>query len=286
MKPGGVAFNGSSYGNGCSPTARPDVGDLSGCPLRSPRRPGGPGPREPSPAAPPPAPAARPAPRVPTPVEIATGLAPTVPLAGLTAHTSPPADRKQVTGFPVWLWLDGWAPRTVRRGGVTVTATPVSSTWDLVDTATSCAGPGEPYRSSVADPDRASTCSVTFTHSSRHTSHRHLPRPRDRHLAPRVDRAAPLGRRAAGPHEPPPPHAHRRRAPRRHRLTGRPPLTPSVAAFPEPGHHAARRPGRRAPATPAARRARPAPQPRSPTRRPPARGRRRSPAAPTPCGRP
>jgi hypothetical protein len=112
---------------------------------------------------------ARPTPRWPTPVEIATGLAPTVPLAGLTAHTSPPADRKQVTGFPVWLWLDGWGPRTVRRSGVSITATPVSATWDLVDAATSCAGPGEPYRSSVADPSRASTCSVTFTHSSRHT---------------------------------------------------------------------------------------------------------------------
>jgi hypothetical protein len=102
-------------------------------------------------------------------VEIATGLAPTVPLAGLTAHTSPPADRKQVTGFPVWLWLEGWGPRTVRRGGLTVTATPVSSAWSLVDAATSCAGPGEPYRASVSDPGRASSCSVTFTHSSRHT---------------------------------------------------------------------------------------------------------------------
>ena len=170
MKPGGVAFNGGAYGNGCSPAARPDVGDLSGARCGARRAGVGTGGATgAAPAAPLPGPAARPPPRVPTPVEIATGLAPTVPLAGLTAHTSPPADRKQVTGFPVWLWLDGWAPRTVRHGGVTVTATPVSSTWDLVDAATSCAGPGEPYRSSVADPSRASTCSVTFTHSSRHT---------------------------------------------------------------------------------------------------------------------
>ena len=164
MKPGGVAFNGTSYGNGCSPPARPDVGELIPAICHPRRRTAA----TPTPRAAPAAPAA-PAPRIPTPVEIATGLAPTVPLGGLTAHTSPPADRKQVTGFPVWLWLEGWAPRTVRRGGVTVTATPVGATWSLVDAATSCAGPGEPYRSTLADPGRASACSVTFIHSSRHT---------------------------------------------------------------------------------------------------------------------
>lgn len=163
MRPGGVLYGTGAYGNGCAPMSGSDPGALAGaqCP---PRRPA------PVPAPAPPAPGGVPAPvgvapPPPTPTEIATGIAGTLPLATLTPRTSPRASRLLV-GFPTWLWLEGWAPRSATLGTITVTATPVSARWDLVDKQLTCAGPGRPYRPGVDDPASRSECSATFSHSS------------------------------------------------------------------------------------------------------------------------
>jgi len=81
---------------------------------------------------------------------------------------SPPAGASQLVGVPTWLWIaDPWAPlqasATLAGVTATVTAVPVSVTWDLGDGATvACAGPGTAYDTTRSPADQHSDCTFTF----------------------------------------------------------------------------------------------------------------------------
>jgi hypothetical protein len=87
--------------------------------------------------------------------------------------SSPAPGALQLTGLPTWLWVTSaaWRSHTataqVPGEQVTVTATPVSASWQMGDGSTiTCQGPGTPY--TVADNPSSSspTCGYTYTRSS------------------------------------------------------------------------------------------------------------------------
>lgn len=91
-----------------------------------------------------------------------------------TVRLSPPVGVPQLVGVPTWLWVDDpWVPRqaSAMLGGVTatVTATPMSVTWDLGDGSTvTCPGPGTAYDPSRSPGDQHSDCASTFQRRGSH----------------------------------------------------------------------------------------------------------------------
>ncbi len=86
-------------------------------------------------------------------------------------RTSPSEDGRLYVHVPTWLWIDRgwWRPYTATaqagRVWATVTAQPVSVTWDLGDGATvSCAGPGTAWTPSAGGDESA--CSHTYRRST------------------------------------------------------------------------------------------------------------------------
>lgn len=86
-------------------------------------------------------------------------------------RTSPTGDH--VTQLPSWLWISAeqWAPRRVAASAgpvtSTVTATPVSVTWDMGNgDRVACDGPGRPYEERFAGIPDATDCRYTYRHSS------------------------------------------------------------------------------------------------------------------------
>lgn len=162
------------YGPGSRPTNPWDLpmGDVyrPGAPA-APGAPAGPAPAPGAPAAPgaPGAPGAPapPPPPPPTPEEIAEELVgrldPPVP----DVHTNPPSDGDQLVGLPTWLWVSNWAPVSVSEAGVTVTARPVATYWDLGagDPVVEC-GRGTPYDTSRSPDEQDTDCSYTYQYTS------------------------------------------------------------------------------------------------------------------------
>jgi hypothetical protein len=86
---------------------------------------------------------------------------------------SPEPDVAQLTGLPVWLWLEpgAWAPKsvTLSANGVTVTATatPQRVVWNMGDGSTvTCAGAGTPF------PEHSSGDAMAPSPTCGHTFHR------------------------------------------------------------------------------------------------------------------
>jgi hypothetical protein len=84
--------------------------------------------------------------------------------------SSPPAGVLQLTGLPVWLWVNRamWAPRSATAAvpgeRVSVTATPVALTWQMGDGAVvACRGPGTPYTSRYSPSAPSPDCGHTYT---------------------------------------------------------------------------------------------------------------------------
>jgi len=89
-----------------------------------------------------------------------------------TINFDPPTNA--VVNLPTWLWIDAalWHPFAVSAtvGGVTATATatPISVTWNLGDgDALDCAGPGMPYRTDLPSSAQQTSCSYTYSTTSR-----------------------------------------------------------------------------------------------------------------------
>lgn len=116
----------------------------------------------------------------PNPAEVARGLAEsltkTLPSPGI--DMSPKVGDNQLVNIPggTWLWVSraDWHDVTVTASVpgevVSVTASPVSVTWQLTDSPQNgqrvCNGPGTPYQPSVAPEDQTTDCSYTFRHAS------------------------------------------------------------------------------------------------------------------------
>jgi hypothetical protein len=126
-----------------------------------PGAPGAPVPGGPGGAAPPPAPPP------PTPEEIAEDLVGQLDPPPPDVHTNPPADGDQLVGLPTWLWVSNWEPVSVSGSGVTVTARPVATYWDLGtgDPIVEC-GRGTPYDTSVPPDAQDTDCSYTYQTTS------------------------------------------------------------------------------------------------------------------------
>jgi hypothetical protein len=79
----------------------------------------------------------------------------------------------QLVGVPTWLWLEGaWGPASASAsiGAVssTVTASPVSATWEMGDGTTVTCDAGVPYDPARPADAQASPCRHTFTTASRY----------------------------------------------------------------------------------------------------------------------
>lgn len=91
-----------------------------------------------------------------------------VPFPGV--KTSPPTGADQLVNLPTWLWVDSWDPvsTTASEGGltVTVTASPVSVTWNMgIGTPVVCEA-GTPWNPSLREEQQSSPCTFTYTRSS------------------------------------------------------------------------------------------------------------------------
>jgi hypothetical protein len=92
-------------------------------------------------------------------------------LPAATIRLSPSGE--QLTGLPVWMWLDSasWGSRAATASvpglSVTATATPVAAVWRMGDgNQVVCRGPGTPWRAGM-DPAAASpTCGYRYRRSS------------------------------------------------------------------------------------------------------------------------
>ncbi|HEX9991810.1 MAG TPA: hypothetical protein VGB14_02680 [Acidimicrobiales bacterium] len=131
----------------------PVVPVAPGAPAPAPGAPGGPAPA--------------PAPPPPTPEEIAEELVGELDPPPPDVHTNPPADGDQLVGVPTWLWVSNWRPVSVSDRGVTVTARPVVTYWDLGtgDPVVEC-GRGTPYDPSRPPDAQSTDCSYTYQWSS------------------------------------------------------------------------------------------------------------------------
>ena len=78
-----------------------------------------------------------------------------------------------VVGLPVWLWVDEptrttWGPATIAAGGVSLTATVESVTWEMGDGTTLTCGKGTVWKRGMgADP--SPTCGHTYVEQGRYT---------------------------------------------------------------------------------------------------------------------
>src|SRR5262249_29612394 len=86
-------------------------------------------------------------------------------------QTSPDETSRLVVQIPTWLWIDGgwWrgyeATASAGRVSATITAAPVSATWDLGEgSSLHCDGPGIAWRPGLRED--ATDCSFTYTTSS------------------------------------------------------------------------------------------------------------------------
>jgi hypothetical protein len=107
-------------------------------------------------------------------------------LPALRAESNGSASGATYVSLPTWLWIDGsgWkslsASASVGTRAVTVTATPVATTWDMGDGSppVKCAGPGAPFdREHPYDPP----CGYTYRTSSAHAAQTG-PSPNDRYF--------------------------------------------------------------------------------------------------------
>lgn len=85
---------------------------------------------------------------------------------------SSPEGGATIVHFPTWLWTGGWESlsASASAGGVTstVTATPVSVSWDMGDGhALRCRGPGVPYATDRRDRDQHSDCTYSYALAGR-----------------------------------------------------------------------------------------------------------------------
>ena len=162
------------YGPGSRPTNPWDLpmGDVyDPVPPAVPTAPGAPAPG-PAPAPAPGAPGAPgapapPPPPPPTPEEIAEDLVGELDPPAPEFHTNPPAADDQLVGVRTWLWVSNWRPVSVSEAGVSVTARPVATYWDLGtgDPVVEC-GRGTPYDTSRPADEQATDCSYTYQSSS------------------------------------------------------------------------------------------------------------------------
>jgi hypothetical protein len=116
------------------------------------------------PAAPAAAKGANAAPKV-TGVQLAVKARKSFTLDPPVIGMAPPSQRVLVN-FSTWLWVTGWAAQsataTVPGLSATVTATPVSVTWDMGDGhQITCLGPGDPW-SPQTPADASSDCTYTY----------------------------------------------------------------------------------------------------------------------------
>ena len=87
--------------------------------------------------------------------------------------TAPPAAAGLLVGLPSWYWLEGWTATSTSAtlGGVTstVTATPVTSTWDPGDdtTPTTCTGGGTAWYHGADSTNPP--CGHLYTHTGTYT---------------------------------------------------------------------------------------------------------------------
>jgi hypothetical protein len=111
---------------------------------------------------------ADPVPGIDDPAQAAANAVKQLRLAAPTIGLSPPVGSVQLVGVATWLWIaDPWRPAhasaTLEGVTSTVTATPVSVTWQRGDgTTVICAGPGTPYDPDRPADDQHSDCSTLF----------------------------------------------------------------------------------------------------------------------------
>lgn len=82
-------------------------------------------------------------------------------------HTSPPRGGTQLTGVPVWFWMDRPEPMSVTASvpglSATLTATPRTSRYEISDgTTLRCPDFGTPFRRDVPAEGQRSTCRHPF----------------------------------------------------------------------------------------------------------------------------
>ncbi|MEA5117952.1 MAG: hypothetical protein VB036_10085 [Propionicimonas sp.] len=109
-----------------------------------------------------------------TPAQVARSLLAQVQLEPIHIGLTPKgADPMTVVGMPVWLWVDEptrttWGPATITAGGVTLTATVESITWDMGDgSKLSCGKASEWQYGMGAAP--SPTCGHTYEKQGRYT---------------------------------------------------------------------------------------------------------------------
>jgi hypothetical protein len=111
---------------------------------------------------------ADPVPGIDDPAQAAANAVKQLRLDAPTIGLSPPVGVVQLVGVSTWLWIaDPWRPAhasaTLEGVTSTVTATPVSVTWQLGDgTTMTCAGPGTPYDPGRSADEQHSDCSMLF----------------------------------------------------------------------------------------------------------------------------
>ena len=84
---------------------------------------------------------------------------------------SPKTDVNQIVQLPTWMWVSNWESQSASASvpGVTstVTATPITVTWDMGNgDQVLCNGPGTPFDFSRPEEEQSTDCSFTYRHSS------------------------------------------------------------------------------------------------------------------------
>lgn len=109
-----------------------------------------------------------------TPEQVARSLLARVELKPISIGLVPKdPDAMTVVGLPVWLWVDEpsrttWGPATIAAGGVSLTATVESVTWEMGDGTTLTCGKGTAWKRGMgADP--SPTCGHTYVEQGRYT---------------------------------------------------------------------------------------------------------------------
>jgi len=96
-----------------------------------------------------------------------------LPLPAPQVRLNPPAGADQLVNLPTWLWVAPatWGSRSATASvpglSATVTAVPVSVTWQMGDGGrVTCRGPGTPYDPARPEASQHPSCSYTYRHAA------------------------------------------------------------------------------------------------------------------------
>ncbi|MCA0250898.1 MAG: hypothetical protein LCH76_01135 [Actinobacteria bacterium] len=109
-----------------------------------------------------------------TPAQVAQSLLAQVQLEPIQIGLTPKsADPMTVVGMPVWLWVaepsrTTWGPATISAGGMTLTASVESISWDMGDGTTLTCGKGTEWQYGMGDA-LSPTCGHVYEKQGRYT---------------------------------------------------------------------------------------------------------------------